>query len=263
MSTNSLFGTRPRPAFIYELDVNGFIQSLETALTNLTAGYSLRLHQNGSTIATVDWNWAKEPQDTSESWTPDVRMHVASLSKIVTAIAMTKLLNEKSVSYDTPIIDYLPAYWSKGPNVNKITFAELLLNPPDYGLLPSAPCRGNGSTVKCITDNQAVLLRAPEFEDGGRKCRIRKKFIHAYRNQKSSFKPVESDHFQIGPRRDSNTFRISPRFGRLGPACGCCLTTSIQCLIRARKASAAAGLSASMRLEPLIPCSLEHASVGL
>ena len=103
----------PRPAFIYELDVNGFIQSLETALTNLTAGYSLRLHQNGSTIATVDWNWAKEPQDTSESWTPDVRMHVASLSKIVTAIAMTKLLNEKSVSYDTPIIDYLPAYWSK------------------------------------------------------------------------------------------------------------------------------------------------------
>jgi hypothetical protein len=44
---------------------------------------------------------------------------------------MTKLLNEKSVSYDTPIIDYLPAYWSKGPNVNKITFAELLLNPPD------------------------------------------------------------------------------------------------------------------------------------
>ena len=200
MSTNSLFGTRPRPAFIYELDVNGFIQSLETALTNLTAGYSLRLHQNGSTIATVDWNWAKEPQDTSESWTPDVRMHVASLSKIVTAIAMTKLLNEKSVSYDTPIIDYLPAYWSKGPNVNKITFAELHLNPPDYGLLPSAPCRGNGSTVKCITDNQAVLLRAPEFEDGGRKCRIRKKFIHAYRNQKSSFKPVESDHFQIGPR---------------------------------------------------------------
>jgi len=116
----------PRPAFIYELNVNGFIQSLETALTNLTAGYSLRLQQNGSTIAAVDWNWAKEPQDTSESWTPDVRMHVASLSKIVTAIAMTKLLNEKSMSYDMPIIDFLPAYWSKGPNVNKVTFAELM-----------------------------------------------------------------------------------------------------------------------------------------
>ena len=117
---------RPRPDLIYELDIRGFTKALESALTNLTAGYSLRLRHNGSTIAAVDWNWAKEPQDGSENWTPDVRMHVASLSKIVTAISMTKLLNEKSMSYDTPIIDYLPAYWAKGPNVNKITFAELM-----------------------------------------------------------------------------------------------------------------------------------------
>jgi hypothetical protein len=117
---------RPRPDFIYELDVNGFIRALETALTNSTAGYSLRLRQNGSVIAAVDWNSAKEPQDGSESWTADIRMHVASCSKIVTAIAMTKLLNDKNMGYDTAIIDYLPAYWTKGPNVNKITFAELM-----------------------------------------------------------------------------------------------------------------------------------------
>jgi Beta-lactamase len=117
---------RPLLDFIYELDVNGFIQALETALNNSTAGYSLRLRQNGSTIYTVDWNWAHEPQDSSESWTPDVRMHVASCSKIVTAIAMTKLLNSKNLSYDTPIINYLPAYWTKGPNVDEITFAELM-----------------------------------------------------------------------------------------------------------------------------------------
>lgn len=116
----------PLPGFIYELDVHGFIQALETALTNQTAGYSVRLRQNGSAIGAFDWNWAKEPQDGSESWTPYVRMHVASCSKIVTAIAMTKLLNAKNMTYDTPIIDYLPGYWSKGPNVNKITFAELM-----------------------------------------------------------------------------------------------------------------------------------------
>ncbi|MBV8276443.1 MAG: beta-lactamase family protein, partial [Verrucomicrobia bacterium] len=116
----------PQPELIYELDVRGFIEALQTALTDLTAGYSLRLRQKGSTIAAVDWNWAKEPQDTSESWTPDVRMHVASLSKITTAIAMTKLLNDKGMSCDTPIIDCLPAYWVKGPNVDKITFAELM-----------------------------------------------------------------------------------------------------------------------------------------
>jgi CubicO group peptidase (beta-lactamase class C family) len=100
---------------------------LQSALTNLTAGYSLRLRLDGvATLAMVDWNWAKEPQDGRESWTPDVRMHVASLSKIVTAIAMTKLLNDKGMSYDTPIIDFLPGYWSKGFSVHLITFRQLM-----------------------------------------------------------------------------------------------------------------------------------------
>ena len=117
---------QPVPGFIYELDVSSFIQALETALNSSTAGYSLRLRQNGSTIAAVDQSCAIEPQDGTESWTPDIRMHVASCSKIVTAIAMTKLLNDKNMGYDTAIIDYLPGYWSKGPNVNEITFAELM-----------------------------------------------------------------------------------------------------------------------------------------
>jgi hypothetical protein len=116
----------PVPGFIYELDVNGLIQTLETALNNSSAGYSLRLRQNGATIAAADLSCAKEPQDGTESWTADIRMHVASCSKIITAIAMTKLLNNKGMSYDAPIIDYLPGYWTKGPNVDQITFAELM-----------------------------------------------------------------------------------------------------------------------------------------
>ncbi|MGA8027650.1 MAG: serine hydrolase domain-containing protein [Bryobacteraceae bacterium] len=110
-----------------ELNVQGFISAIESALTSLCAGYSLRLRQNGvTTLATANWNWAKQPPDGSESWTPDVRVNVASLSKIVTAIAMTKVLNDHGMSYDTPIIDFLPEYWIKGPNVNEITFAQLM-----------------------------------------------------------------------------------------------------------------------------------------
>ena len=90
------------------------------------AGYSIRLNENGSTIGQASQNWAKEPQDGSEAWTPDTRMHVASLSKIVTAAAMTRLLGAAGISPDVPIIGYLPAYWVKGPNVNSITFADLM-----------------------------------------------------------------------------------------------------------------------------------------
>lgn len=124
----------------YRLDVDGFIGALESALTNEVAGYALRLNEHGRRIRTVDWNWAKEPQDTAEGWTTDIRMHVASLSKQITAIAMTKLLDNQGIPYDAKIIDYLPAYWSKGPNVDQITFANLMTHTSglNYGVSSSA-----------------------------------------------------------------------------------------------------------------------------
>lgn len=115
----------PRPVLSF-FDAAGFMAALERQLTGNVAGYSIRLTENGSTIAVADRNLAKEPQDGSESWTPDTRMHVASLSKIVTAMAMTRLLDEAGIPPSTPIINYLPDYWVKGPEVDRITFAELM-----------------------------------------------------------------------------------------------------------------------------------------
>jgi Beta-lactamase len=117
----------PAPAPVgYGLDVEGFIQGLEQLLNNNAAGYSIGLNENGSTIASATGGLAKWPQDGSEAWTLDTRMFVASLNKIVTAIAMTRLLVEAGISPDTPIIGYLPAYWLKGNNVGDITIADLL-----------------------------------------------------------------------------------------------------------------------------------------
>jgi hypothetical protein len=94
------------------LDVNAFGAALHNALKDSIAGYTVRLRRNGQTIYTKDWQWAKTPQDGSESWTPDVPMHVASVSKLVTAMAMTLLMSERNISPDAQIIDYLPDYWS-------------------------------------------------------------------------------------------------------------------------------------------------------
>jgi beta-lactamase family protein len=118
-------GPGPAPG-VYGLDAAGFIQELEGLLTGNVAGFSARLTENGSSIGLAGQNWAKEPQDGSEAWTPDTRMHVASLSKIVTAIAMTRLLGEAGISPGTPIIGYLPGYWVKGPDIDQVTFADLL-----------------------------------------------------------------------------------------------------------------------------------------
>jgi CubicO group peptidase (beta-lactamase class C family) len=116
----------PPGPVLYRFDATGFIRALVEQLAGNVAGYSIRLTENGSTIALIDQNWAKEPQDGSEWWTPGTRMHVASLSKIMTAIAMTRLLEQTGISPSAPIIGYLPGYWIKGPDVSQITFAELM-----------------------------------------------------------------------------------------------------------------------------------------
>src|SRR5262249_47521724 len=89
---------------------------------------------------TLQWNWAKRPADVGEGWTPDVRMHIASVSKLVTAIAMTRLLDKKNIPFDTPIKAYLPKYWSRGPNADKITFRQLMTHTSgiNYGVQSSA-----------------------------------------------------------------------------------------------------------------------------
>ena len=42
-------------------------------------------------------------------------MHLASVSKFLTAAGTVHLLDAKSVAYDTPIVNYLPGYWSRAP----------------------------------------------------------------------------------------------------------------------------------------------------
>lgn len=122
--TDFKFKFPPRPRYYF--DVDDFGKSLHAALKDSVAGYVMRLRQHGNTIYTLEWNWAKGPVDGSEGWNPDVRMHVASVSKLLTAMAMTRVLNDYHISYDAPIVNWLPGYWTKGPNIDKITFRDLM-----------------------------------------------------------------------------------------------------------------------------------------
>jgi hypothetical protein len=113
-------------AVAHHLDVGAFGAALHDKLKGNVAGYTVQLRQHGQAVFTADWQWAKRPQDGTESWTPDVQLHVASVSKLITAIAMTLLMSEKNISPDAQIIDYLPDYWVKGPNIQYIVFRNLM-----------------------------------------------------------------------------------------------------------------------------------------
>jgi len=116
------FTTPPQPY----LDVQGFADDLHAALENSVRGYEMRMRRNGETIYTLQWNWAQTPADSGLPWGPDRRQHIVSISKFITAMGLTHLLDAEGIDYNTPIISYLPDYWQTGPGVENITFAHLM-----------------------------------------------------------------------------------------------------------------------------------------
>jgi len=137
-----LFNPPPRPPLgPYVLDVPAFNAALEKALLiDGVAGFAYQLRQSGQILISNALEYAKREQDGLEWWTANVQMHVASVSKLMTAMAMMVLFRDHNISdppWDTPIYGYLPDYWHKGPSVNYITFLNLLQHTSGLGI--SAP----------------------------------------------------------------------------------------------------------------------------
>ena len=116
-----------------KLDVNKFGETIHSALKDNVTGYIMQVRQNGNLIYNNLWKDAQTPVDQNKNWSENTQMHVASVSKFLTAVGMVKVLDSKGISYDAKIIDYLPTYWSKGSNIDKITFRHLLTHTSGFG----------------------------------------------------------------------------------------------------------------------------------
>jgi hypothetical protein len=143
-----LFKPLPPPGEIpYYLDVPAFQVALDTALKNNTiVGYVAQLRQHGVALFTNTWQYARRPQEKqngSEQWTPTVQMHVASVSKLMTAMAMMVLFRDNNISPDAEIINYLPNYWEKGPYIGNITFRNLFNHTSGLSTPPTPVKFGN------------------------------------------------------------------------------------------------------------------------
>ena len=129
----------PSSSAQYVFDIDGFVTDLQSTFFGQVAGYQMELRQDGDPVRSLTYQWAQEPLahlgglQGGELWSTGVRMHVASCSKIITAIAMMQCLTDLGISPDTQIIDYLPAYWTKGPDISKVTFAQLLTHTSGIG----------------------------------------------------------------------------------------------------------------------------------
>ena len=121
-----------------KVDLGAFGTAVHTILKDSVTGYILQVRQNGNLVYNLIWNWAQTPADQGQGWTDDTRMHVASVSKFLTAVGLVKVLDSKNISYDAAIVDYLPTYWSKGNKIDKITFRQLLTHKSGFSTGKSA-----------------------------------------------------------------------------------------------------------------------------
>lgn len=135
------------PAF----DPNYFGPIAHSMLKDKVIGYSYQIYKANNAIYTGIWNWAKSPAEGNKGWTVDTRMHVASTSKLMTAIGMVKLLDKKGISLDASINPYLPTYWTRGVGSSNITFRQLLQHRSglsgensrcDYGFMKEQIAKG-------------------------------------------------------------------------------------------------------------------------
>jgi CubicO group peptidase (beta-lactamase class C family) len=119
---------------------------------------------------------------------PSTKIPVASVSKVVTALAAIRVLAKHNVSLDSGIGGHLPADWTLDPYVAKITFRQLLShrsgikdygnNPQDYATLktfftqkvdaanPAAPINPNDQNPYYSNYNFAIFRVLLPLIDG-------------------------------------------------------------------------------------------------
>ena len=163
-------GFSPPPPNNNDLDVAAFLDDMHAALSNSANGYALKVRQNGQTIGILQWNWARNPDvgdSPARGWNTDRRMHVASMSKLMTAIGLVHLMEATpSVAADDSMLPWLPDYWAKNQGGNdQVTFDNLMNHMSGYSTGGSA---SDFATMKNNVEagaNAGMVGVTPDYEN--------------------------------------------------------------------------------------------------
>ena len=118
--------TTPITAAFWRLDLAKFDQLLAAIFDYRCVGYSLQLRDRGIVKINQNVGSARKHSDGELKWTADIPMHIASVSKFFTAVALIKILDAHQLAVDALINNWLPAGWQRGPNIEQLTFRHLL-----------------------------------------------------------------------------------------------------------------------------------------
>lgn len=102
-------------------------QTLTNRLQNRGVGYGFVIYEKGELKASGEGGEKSKSVDPEgkKPYTIDTKMHIASMSKTIAAMAFTQLAAQKGIRTMDKISAYLPPSWPKGANIDQITFRDL------------------------------------------------------------------------------------------------------------------------------------------
>lgn len=115
-------------------DLSRFEQNLRSVFDTQTVGWSYAISVAGQLARSGASGLARTAADgAAVAQSPTRKMHVASVSKPLTAIVLLRLLADRGISVDSAIGPHLPVGWARGNGVDSITFRQLLTHRSGFG----------------------------------------------------------------------------------------------------------------------------------
>jgi CubicO group peptidase (beta-lactamase class C family) len=106
------------------VSINAIYANIAAQLDHNVVGYAATV---GRTLTYQSFGYARTTADAAppQPFLPSTKIHVASVSKVLTALAAIRILEPRGL-LDAAIGDYLPSDWTLDPIVAAITFRKLL-----------------------------------------------------------------------------------------------------------------------------------------
>lgn len=104
--------------------------ALRTILKDSAVGWAYTIWKNGKLKYSGEGGYKVMPADMADNqgapFLADTKIHVASLSKTITAVAIAKLVQQGKVDWQESVSKYLPAHWKIHSGFEKLTIAQLM-----------------------------------------------------------------------------------------------------------------------------------------
>ncbi len=115
----------------FHFSISQLEKNLTRSFTDSAAGWAFSVWKAGKPVAEKSGGYKIRPSDTRNGegavFSTDSRMHIASLSKSITALAIAKLVDMKKIGWNSPVKPFLPSYWNLHPSFAKMTIREIVM----------------------------------------------------------------------------------------------------------------------------------------